>query len=415
MSRAASPFRPGVVLGLLLVGAGAFLLLLYALGKGWTGEEDQGGAAHAASRGLNGYAGLVRLLEAGGRTVELSRNPGDAEDYGLLVLTPQHSANPEDIEKILEQRRFVGPTVLILPKWQAMPINEAAARQAGAGEDWVQLAGASSPSWFSQLELAQGGELVVGRTHGWEAYGESGSLAKPDSEQALIKQPDFALEPLVLDTEQDMLAGLSWYHGGESSWPVLVIFDPDLVNNMGLADEARARIALEMIAEAGDYDTAMPVVFDLTFAGMGNSENLLTLAFRPPFLAATLCLLLAALMIAWRAFKRFGPPVAEVPELAQGKAQLARNGAALVGRVRRWHLLAAPYAALVTARIAAMLGLRETASEAREAAIGRALERRGHGELNYPAAAHAMRNARGPGEILRAARALRTIERTLKT
>ena len=414
MSRGSSPFRPAVVALLLLVGAGAFLLLLVAMGKGWTGEGEGGAGSHAASNGLDGYAGLVQLLEARGHSVELSRSPGDFDDYSMAVLTPPHFYDAVEIQSVLEKRRYVGPTIVVLPKWHIMPIDDESADKAKAGEDWVRLEGVSSPAWFSELALAKGSELVTGRTSGWEGFGASGKLAKPDSEQALIKQPDLPLDPLVVDTEGDMLAGLSYYDGDDDAYPVLVVFDPDLLNNQGLADEARAALAVKLVESAVDGETDVPIVFDLTFAGMGNSENLLTLAFRPPFLAATLCLLLAALVIAWRGFTRFGPPVAETPELAQGKAQLARNGAALIGRVRRWHLLAEPFAELVTARIAAALGIRDGTPEAREAAIERALVRAGHTDTGFSLAAHTMRNAGKPGEILRAARALKSIERMLK-
>ncbi len=117
-------------------------------------------------------------------------------------------------------------------------------------------------------------------------------------------------------------------------------------------------------------------------------------------------------MIAWRSFRRFGPPVAEAPALAMGKRQLATNGAALVERARRLHLLGPPYAALVAARIAAALGVRETDPAAREAAIGRALAARGLPE-DFASRIEALRHARHPAELLRAAGALRTIERTL--
>lgn len=414
MSRASSPFRPVTVALLLLVGAGAFLLLLYAIGQGWTGEDENAGGEHAASRGLNGYAGLVQMLEATQHTVELSRTPGSFEEYSLLVLTPPLMADAAEIDAVLQQRRYVGPTMLVLPKWQAMPLDDEQKQQADAGDGWVQLGGAISPGWFSQLPLAKGSSLVVGTTRGWNAFGLSGELADPARVQALVQQPDYALDPLVLDSEGDMLAGLSYYEDDDDAWPVLVVFEPDLLNNYALADQLRAELALDLVETATNSEPGMKVVFDLTFAGLGGDQNLLTLAFTPPFLAATLCLLLAALVIAWRAFKRFGPPVAEVPALAQGKAGLARNGAALLGRVRRWHLLAEPYAALLTTRIAAALGVRETEAAARDAAIERALERAGHTGTGFTLAAHTMRSARKPGEILRSARALKTIERMLK-
>jgi hypothetical protein len=237
-----------------------------------------------------------------------------------------------------------------------------------------------------------------------------------------------SLIPLVTDERDDLLAGYlnddgdypmlddaSGYAPSDdidtSLWPVVVVVDPDLMNNYGLADRRRAELAYA-IADATLNHGYVPIVFDLTAAGLGRSENLLTLAFQPPFLAATLCLILAALVIAWRGFLRFGPPVAEAPALAMGKRQLARNGGGLVARARRLHLLGSPYAALVAARLAAALGIRETDPQAREAAIARTLATRGLAP-DYIERADALRRARKPAELLRAASALRTIERTV--
>jgi len=194
-------------------------------------------------------------------------------------------------------------------------------------------------------------------------------------------------------------------------WPVVVVVEPDLMNNYGLADRRRAELAYAIV-DATLNHAEMPVVFDLTLPGLGRSENLMTLAFTPPFLAATLCLILAALVIAWRALRRFGPPVAEAPALAMGKRQLARNSAGLVERAKRWHLLGTPYAALVGARLAEALAIREADPEAREEAVARVLAARGI-EPDYRSRADAMRRARHPAELLRAAGALRTIERTV--
>ena len=78
MSRGPSPFSPRTILAVLAVGAGAFLLLLYAIGAGLDAGNDRNGGAHAAANGLNGYAGLVRLLEAQGHEVSLSRSESHA-------------------------------------------------------------------------------------------------------------------------------------------------------------------------------------------------------------------------------------------------------------------------------------------------------------------------------------------------
>jgi hypothetical protein len=427
MSRAASPFGPRTLLAVLAVGAGAFLLLLYAIGAGWDGNRDRNGGAHAAANGLNGFAGFVRLLEDSGHDVDLSRSEARLDEESLLVLTPQHGADGEAIAAIVESRRYLGPTLLILPKWLALPasINP----NVTAPQGWVLLAGASEPEWIEAIAGLEDEEAEIGESERWHGLDSSGRL--PDPERVLGLSGN-QLGSLVSDESGRALAGyvdddgyypvLAAAAGAEPNddeddqtdsdlWPVVIVAEPDLVNNYGLADRDRARLALAIVdATLDDYE--LPIVFDLTVAGLGRSENLLTLAFEPPFLAATLCLLLAALVIAWRAFRRFGPPIAEAPALAMGKRQLARNGGALVARARRLHLLGPPYAALVAARLAARLGVREADPQAREAGIARTLAGRGLA-ADYLERADALRRARRPNELLRAAGALRSIERTV--
>ena len=416
MSRRASPFRPGAVLALLLVGTLAFLLLLYALGQGWTGQEERNGGNHAAANGLNGFSGLATLLEKTGNSVSRIRNRAELEDYGLLILTPPLWTDPEDIDEIIQQRidYASGPTMLILPKWLAMQVPAEA--QVESEDGWVILSDASSPDWFGELTIGEGSTLAIGRTGGWQGLGSAGELPEQGQVQALVSDPEQALRPLLVDDEGDVLAAELVQENGYDdydAWPVIVVFEPDLLNNFGMADQDRAAMALHLVEQA-TFGDAMPIRFDLTLNGLGGSQNLLTLAFRPPFLAATLCMLLAALVIGWRAFRRFGPPVAEAPAMAQGKRQLARNGAALVEKVKRWHLLKQPYEDMVGRRLARGLGLRSVSeADAREAAIDRAMARRGHDGATFSRLAADLRKAERPRDIIRAARALRTFERTL--
>ena len=443
-------FRPGVVAALLLVGAAAFILLLLALGKGWTGDNTRNGGEHASSNALNGFSGLARLLEADGYVVELSRNPGAFEEYGLLILTPPHFANGNDIAEAIKDHRDYGPTLLILPKWNAnlVPDNAPGKLRGKVKQGWVTLGEASQPYWFhgmdweGELEDNEGGmaiqvpvapdaegdkkqtkkekthnrliEVAIGETNAWNFETTSGKLARPDVSQALLRKGEQTFYPVIVDSEGDML--LAEWDGGDASdylYPVYVAFEPDLFNNYGLADFPRAQLAFDVIAELDDNEN-LPILFDLTFPGLGSSENLLTLAFEPPFLAATLSLILVAILIAWRGLRRFGPPRAEAPAMARGKRQLARNGAALIARLKRWHLLSAPYALSVAARIATALGIRDGNREAREAAIDRALERRGYNGTGFAETAHSLRQAQAPRDIIRAARALKSLERELQ-
>jgi len=257
----------------------------------------------------------------------------------------------------------------------------------------------------------------------WQGLGRAGTmpsentLATVNSESA-----DGIIAPLVTDARGDILAGYladdgSYLDGdlyldpdagdGTPLFGVMLVADPDLVNNWGLADPARAAAALELVSIARQQ-TDMPVRFDLTLNGLGGSRNLLTLAFEPPFLAATLTLLLALAIAMWRAFNRFGPALRPVPAIAPGKSQLVANGAQVIGRSGRWHLLRDPYANLVGTRAARRLGLRETPGQSAEAALHE------RGEHDLANAIIALRNARGRTETLRAARALRASERTIQ-
>ena len=409
MSGRSSPFRLGVVAGVLIVGAAAFMLMLYALGQGWTGDDAPDGGAHARSNAITGFTGLVRLLDETDRAVEVTASPGRFDEYSLLVLTPAHFADAEELSEILAARRYIGPTVVILPKWMASRIPDGVEVESEPG--WVMLNGISSPSWFAELPQAKGMALATGETRGWSGFDFNGALAAPTQVQGVRNIDETPLDALVTDSENDILA--ADYYADDEAWPITFVFEPDLLNNQGMADIERARMAMSLFDYAGDYEN-MPIHFDVSLVGLGGSENLLTLAFAPPFLAATLCLLLAALVIGWRGFRRFGPPAQATPAFAQGKRQLAQNGAALVARVKRWHLLAEPYAALVTARTAKMLGIRATGEAAQIAAIDAALARVGREDAPYAAAAQNLRDARHPRDILRAADALRTLERTLK-
>ncbi len=427
MSRAASPFSPRVMLAVLAIGTAAFLLLLYAIGAGWDGSRDRNGGAHAAATGLNGFAGLVHLLEQRGHDVALSRSEARLNDEGLLVLTPQHGADGEALSRIIDNRRYRGPTLLILPKWLAMPADRIGGLDAPAG--WVMLGGAVPPAWLQDVEAFDDARLTLGTRETWTGLELRGGF--PDREQTLSLDATRVL-PLVRDEQGDVLAGYLADSGSypglaaaarlpdndpdeldtdSSRWPLVVIAEPDLANNYGMADASRALAAVRIV-EAALQGEGMPIIFDLSVAGLGRSQNLLTLAFEPPFLAATLCLILAAAVVAWRAFRRFGPPVADAPEIAMGKRQLARNSAALIARSKRLHLLGPPYATLLAARIAGSLGIRETDPSARDVAIAAALSSRGIA-ADYPARADAVRNARHSGELLRAAAALKDIERTV--
>jgi len=429
-------------------GFALFLAMLWLIGADADfGGERGRGQAHAASNGLNGYAGLVRLVEAQGYSVERSRSTENLRTRDLLVLTPGMFADAEEIGKILEERRFLGPTLVIMAKWWAnepgpnVPPKVLAKFKRG----WVALNGASPSEWPAELpkpyrfvhkafpEASSPMAIAImpetaptaapkaeeprkpGPPARWAGLGLAGRLPQEevlhaaigDRQKALLIDPagrvlafgidlDARREPTTPEEEETDIYT-------EQAYPVIVLADPDLANNYGLADPLRAAAAIAVVDELTLDEDIGHVVFDMTLNGFGASENLLTLAFRPPFLAATLSLLVALVIIGWRAFRRFGPAAADGgPDIAFGKRQLIMNGARLILRARRFRLLGAPYAALAGRRLAERLGLARPDPDAIDAALARRFPE----EEPFTRRAARMEAATRPADILAAAQGL---------
>ena len=412
-SRKATPFSKGAVLAVVLVGFSAFLAMLYFIGAGDTGDPGRGGAAHASANGLNGYSGLVRLLEAEGIEVERSRSLTGLQTNGLLIIAPPQHADLQEFTEALENRQFYGPTLVLLPKWiAAPPVGEVAEEdQLRMRDDWVTLNRVRPISWTENLPKPYAFEYGLAEAAGnvapkWTGLRRSGALPTP---LLIYAKPKSGHEALVTSEDgQALVISMTDSEFYEDAFPITFVVEPDLMNNYGLADGQRAGLALDIIRAAGS-GTADRVVFDMTFNGYGQTMNLLTLAFRPPFLAATLCLILAIGIVGWRAFLRFGPAALRGQAIAYGKERLVRNGAGLIVRARRLGLLADPYAQLAERRIGKALGIARPDPESIDAALAQRLP--DHEPFSLLAAR--LHNARRPNEILRAAQALSALSKTI--
>lgn len=430
---AASPFPPRVVLALVVVGVAAFFALLWLIGSGMSYRESNDGGSHAAARGLTGYAAFAQYLGKRDWTVNLVRSRGALTQPGVLVLTPPATTDTKQLANVVERRRLAGPTVVVVPKWfayRAPPLR----REARAG--WVELGGPQPAEWdgfYDDLSLSLDKSRTRQARTGWVSGDLHGTLPDPS---AVLSGRGKRLVPLVEARDDGrVLAGYiadgGDYPGlralstaaepdtGEDEadsdvrYPVVFVFEPDLIDNYGLANFDNARLG-ERILTAALNGEERKVSFDLTFNGFGRSRSLLTLAFEPPFLAATLCLMLAVLVLAWRGFNRFGPALRGGRALAFGKAGLVANAAGLIRRTGRLHLIGAPYADAARDRLSRVLALplRLDAAQS-EAAIDRALAARAPDLPAFTATAAALRGARRPIDVLRAARTLHSLERTL--
>lgn len=429
--RTAGPFPPRVALGLVLFGALCFVGLLWIIGSGMDDPAPRASGAHVQGKGLTGYAALAQYLEKRGYAVTPVRSRAALDQPGLLILTPVHSADPEELEQVVSQRRGAGPTIVVLPKWLAVPLPKTAPK---AKDGFVQLIDAQLPEWkgFYDTLTVHGGALETGlRPGGWESASLTGEL--PFAKRVFSGRGEYLIPLVVGDQARGVLAGYESDGGdypalraisidlkeGEleeepiEQYPVVFVFDADLFNNYGMSRQSNALLAEKLVQAALDGGPRK-VAFDLTLAGYGRSPSLLALAFTPPFLAATLCLLLAAAVALWRAYQRFGPPVVAGRALAFGKRELVGNAAGLIQRARRLHLLGAPYADAARERLVEALALPAKLShDQAEAAIDRALTARRPDSVLFSETSARLRACRKPTDLLRAARQLHALERTL--
>jgi len=427
-------FGKGTTLGIVLIGALAFVTVLYWLGTG--GGAANNGGGHAAGRGLNGYAGLAAMLEADGVTVQRARSKDALKQPGLLVLTPPAEAKGSDIAEIMAARRTIGPTLVVAPKWAAFPDFASPLTKRG----WTRIVGTQPPEWKGYHDDISIG-FVNGAAHGWTGSGAFADLHGPlPDDSKVLTGTGAGLEALVTTPNGRILAGYLSGDGSNpvlerwigmarhkdadpdeedaagaftQSFPVVLVFEPDLLDNWGLADKQTGLMARRLIfAAAGGHPET--VTFDLTLNGLGASRNLLSLACEPPFLAATLCFLMALLAAGWRSFNRFGPPRAAAREIPLGKTVLVRNTAGLIRRAGRVRLIAGPYADAARERLVHALGLpRGRPPEETDAAIDRLQSRLDRTGPRWSELAARLTAARRVTDVVQRAAALQRLERDL--
>ena len=190
---------------------------------------------------------------------------------------------------------------------------------------------------------------------------------KDNKEEEIEKEPD----PLP---EYDVIMRIDGH-------PVLIrlkdsrtflISEPDLLNTMAFQTQTGARLALGVIDEVLIESEAefFHADFDVTLHGIEENRNIIKLMVTPPFLAATLCLLLAGGLIGWQGFNRFGDPVGERPDYAQGPVSLAETAAEFMEVANRTQHTGAAYADLVRRQVIEQLGFKGRSESAVETLLG---------------------------------------------
>ena len=323
------------VTAILLVAVCAFALSAFVVLSAYAPDlqRDQGGGARAMSRSAIGFAGITNLLQDLHQPSRILRRPPPLGDgtasSDLLVLTP----NPLQTTATLQAIPYNGPILIVLPKWLAVPD----AMHGG----WVRAAGLVEPDALQRIVEGYGGPTRFNRraSAARPVLSMDGEVFRPAAINNLQTLQGVGWTPVMTDeTGAIVLARM-----GKSQ--IFVLSDPDLMNNHGLRDLETARTATAILEAVRPEDSG--VMFDVTLSGFRDNSSLLRLIFDPPFLAVTLCLVAAAILLGLHAVARFGPSRRPERVFAFGGAALAENTATLIRMAGREPAMGPRYAALV--------------------------------------------------------------------
>lgn len=367
MSEANAIISPRLAIGLVIVSALSALAFLVLSAYAPDLRSDASSDATAVSKSAIGFAGLRVLLGEDGIATTVGRTPPRKGAFSLVVLTPQIQTEPKEIARLTAD----GPRLIVLPKWIAIPDP--------LHKGWVRKAGGYQPQQLGLLlaPVAKGSKVAQRRGTASVHLKALQGLALALPAKALwfdqlqtVAGPD--LVPLLADdTGKAVLARID-------KTQFYILADPDLLDDTGLRDADMARAGLGIVQALRVGTT--PVSLDVTLDGLGHAPDLLRVVFAPPFLGATLCVLLAAAFLAFHAMSRFGAPVRPDRVYAFGKRALADNTAAVIRIMRREPAMAPRYAQALLNQVIAFFGIpREKAAdpavigalEARSAVAGR--------------------------------------------
>ena len=332
----AAAFSPRTILALVLVGIVSFsgLAVLSAYAPDLRGGSDA--RAHALSSSAIGFRGAVIMLKAEGVPVLISRGPPVLRGgvQSLMVATPQLDTTAKDMKAFAGAERLL----IVLPKWEASPdpVRSGFVIKDGLVEnsnDATDLLTAYAPD--TQIHRRAGPARPILGAAGVFPQGLRLPLGAVDRLQTLAGD---GWAPALVDEEGRMVLAQSRRQPG-----VLVLADPDLLNTQGLAslDTARAGMAILSVMRGRGG-----VRFDVTLDGFVRGRGIGRMMLEPPWLAATLCAVAAAMLMGVQALARFGPTLVRGRDVALGKRALVDNSAGLVRMARKEPEFAGPYAAV---------------------------------------------------------------------
>ena len=309
----------------------AIFLLLLAYGRDLEGRPAPG--ANTFSRSALGYEAVAELLRALGLGVVSRQAPagsGVGPDHPLVLAEPDPGlgGGSERLEALWQEAGDrQAPLVVVLPKWAPGSPQKDKPEWLGQVEliplVWVErplnrLRDAERPFEVQRFARARGCQAA------WRS-GDEPMAVKIDTENVVqLLRPDERLEPVIQCAGGVLVARRS---AARKQPQLVVIADPDLLNNHGLGLSENAAVIYQVFTRGLG---ARGVVFDETIHGFNRTPGLIAEALRFPMVLAVLQGLILLGLVLWAGTGRFGKPLPGTLGLAAGKEVLIGNTAELL-------------------------------------------------------------------------------------
>ena len=343
--RAATPlFSVRLAAGWLAAAALTFAFSFYFMTRG-------GGSAHDAddtgptiySKSALGYATLYHMLPRMGIPVSVNTAATGPPPDAALVVVAEPNGDAGTLARVRNEVQRARTVLLILPK----RTGEADSRH----HDRVR-SDALLPLRRAEQVLALVDPSATldryGTTEVWNARAPLGAAPRIAGPQ-LVRST--RMRPL-LQAAGGILVG----EIPDNERRVVVVTDPDILENHGIARGDNALIATSIVRSLRGASGGR-VVFDETAHGIiARPFSALRLLFGFPFAFVTAQVALAAALLLWAGSARFGAPRPREPTLPLGKRSLIESGSRLLEYAARLSFLVERYAEAVLRETAQAVG-----------------------------------------------------------
>ncbi len=327
------------------------LTLGYALLR-QPGDVGERHAANSFSVSAIGFAGLIELLAAGGVPAMASEHVSGqraSPSRPLLLLSPPLAQELGELAQMLDYAAHrQAPVIVVLPKWQGTASL--------SNRDWVaRLSLLASEVPESVLRICLHEEIEPGALR--LGCGPDGGAW---SARLAMNAPPSLADPQLLAPGAAGLQPLIWCAGGvlaalHQERQVLIISDPDLLNNSGLAVDGNAALAVQLLVET--FPDTSALVVDETLHGFSRAPSLWRELLRFPLVMASMQLLLLLAAVVWAGFDRFGSAQEVSPRVAAGTRTLIDTTTSLIARGASVSYTLLAYWELVIRHAARRLGI----------------------------------------------------------